>query len=98
MNTNITVQSRVSPELKTQAEAVFSGMGMSIADAIRIFLQQTVNNGGLPFQPMIKQPNAETLSAMQELENGGGERSETIEEMFEKLSNASQKKTFYSRL
>ena len=50
---NVTVQSRVTPDLKAQAEQVFSGMGMSTADAIRIFLQQTVNDGGLPFQPRI---------------------------------------------
>ena len=48
---NVTVQSRIEPHLKMQAEAVFAGMGMSVADAIRIFLQQTVNEGGLPFKP-----------------------------------------------
>ncbi|MET0155555.1 MAG: type II toxin-antitoxin system RelB/DinJ family antitoxin [Rickettsiales bacterium] len=50
MNT-VTVQSRIDPTLKIQAETVFAGMGMSTADAIRIFLQQTVNEGGLPFKP-----------------------------------------------
>ena len=48
---SVTVQSRINPELKVQAERVFSGMGMSTADAIRIFLQQTVNEGALPFKP-----------------------------------------------
>ena len=63
---NITVQSRVSPELKKQADAIFAAMGMSTADAIRIFLQQVVNNGGLPFQPTARRPNADTREAMQE--------------------------------
>ncbi|MBK8431142.1 MAG: type II toxin-antitoxin system RelB/DinJ family antitoxin [Chloroflexi bacterium] len=53
---NSTVQARISPELKEEAEAIFASMGMTTAEAIRIFLQQTVNMGGLPFQPMAKIP------------------------------------------
>jgi len=70
---NVTIQSRVSPELKQQAEAVFATLGLSTSDAIRMFLQQSVNVGGLPFQPVAKRPNKETLAAMEELENGGGQ-------------------------
>ena len=60
----VTVQATINPELKKQAEAVFAALGLSTADAIRLFLQQTVNVGGLPFQPMVKRPNADTLEAM----------------------------------
>ncbi len=69
----VTVQSRVSPELKQQAETIFAALGISTADAIRIFLQQSVNSGGLPFQLVVKRPNAETLAAMSEVESGGGQ-------------------------
>lgn len=72
--TNETVQVRVTPELKEQAEAVFRAMGLKTSEAIRLFLQQSVNSGGLPFQPMTKRPNAHTREAMQELESGGDER------------------------
>lgn len=80
---NVTVQARVNPELKQEAEAVFSAIGMTTAEAIRIFLQQAVNSGGLPFQPTAKTPNAETLAAMTELEDGGGELFSTTDELFE---------------
>lgn len=80
---NVTVQARVNPELKQEAEAVFSAIGMTTAEAIRIFLQQAVNSGGLPFQPTAKMPNAETLAAMMELEDGGGELFSTTDELFE---------------
>jgi DNA-damage-inducible protein J len=80
--TNVTVQSRISPELKEQADAIFSSMGLSTADAIRLFLQQVVNSGGLPFQPTARRPNAETRAAMQELEHGGGQVFQTPEELF----------------
>lgn len=79
---NVTVQSRVSPELKKQADAIFMAMGLNTADAIRIFLQQVVNSGGLPFQPTARRPNAETRAAMQEIEDGGGQVFRTTQDLF----------------
>ena len=80
---NVTVQARVSPELKQEAEAVLSDIGLSTADAIRVFLKQVVNSGGLPFQPTAKTPNAETLEAMMELETSGGSLFQTPDELFD---------------
>ncbi len=79
---NVTIQARISLELKEQAESVLAEIGLSTADAIRVFLQQTVNSGGLPFQPTAKRPNAETLDAMLELERGGGQVFDTSEKLF----------------
>ncbi len=79
---NVIVQSRVNPELKQQAEAVFAAIGLSTADAIRMFLQQVVNSGGLPFQPTARRPNTETSEAMHELDNGGGQVFKTTQELF----------------
>ena len=70
---NTTVQARISTELKQDAEAVFSAIGLSVAEAIRLFLQQSVNSGGLPFQPTAKIPGLETAAAMNELEDHGGQ-------------------------
>ncbi len=68
---NITIQSRIKPKLKEDAEAIFEGIGLSMGDAIRIFLQQTVNMGGLPFTPMLRKPAPpETLEAMAEFDAG----------------------------
>jgi DNA-damage-inducible protein J len=78
---NVTVQARVSAELKQEAEAVFSAIGLSTAEAIRVFLQQAVNKGGLPFQPTARTPNSETRAAMMEFEDGGGERFATTDEL-----------------
>ncbi len=82
-----TVRSRVNPELKAQAEVLFAAMGMTTAEAIRIFLQQAVNEGGLPFRPMlVKQPNRETVEAMAELERGGGVRYDAAQAMYDDLA------------
>ena len=82
---NVSVQARIKPELKAQAERVFDAIGLSMGDAIRLFLQQSVNMGGLPFQPMAKHPNAETIAALDELESGNGKRFATVEELFADL-------------
>jgi len=56
---NVTVQARVTPELKKEAETILADMGMTTAEAIRIFLKQVVNSGGLPFQPTAKRQQDE---------------------------------------
>ena len=80
--TTVTVQARINPDLKEQADALFAALGLSTADAIRLFLQQSVNAGGLPFQPSVKRPNADTLAALAELEQGGGQRFQSTSELF----------------
>ncbi len=82
---NVTVQSRIRPELKEEAEAVFSAIGLSTADAIRMFLQQSVNVGGLPFRPTAKSPNAETLEAMEELAKGDKKKFNDTKKFYDDL-------------
>ena len=67
---NDTVQCRISPELKADAEKLFKAMGLKTSDAIRLFLQQSVNVGGLPFRPTAEQPNPATASAMLDTQSG----------------------------
>jgi antitoxin component of RelBE/YafQ-DinJ toxin-antitoxin module len=53
-----------------------------LSSIIVLFLEEAVQRGELPFQPTGTHPNAETLEAMLELEQGGGERFETVGELF----------------
>ena len=57
---------RIDPKTKKGAEELFSSFGITISDAVNIFLRQSLMEGGLPFE--MKQPryNAETETAMQE--------------------------------
>ena len=61
-----TINMRVSPEVKADAESIFSSLGMTLTEAINIFLHKSVMVGGLPFD--VRQPryNAETEAAIQE--------------------------------
>jgi DNA-damage-inducible protein J len=58
------VHARVDPKLKKSVERVFSDIGISTTEAIRLFLKQVVLHRGLPFP--VAMPNEETLAAMRE--------------------------------
>ena len=57
---------RIEPETKATAEKLFSSFGITITDAINIFLRKSIMEGGLPFD--VKQPsfNSETKTAIKE--------------------------------
>lgn len=57
---------RIEPNIKAQADAVFSSLGISVTDAINVFLHASILEGGFPFQPKQPRYNRETLMAMQE--------------------------------
>lgn len=80
----IDIRLRVSEDVKTQAEEIFKQMGMTMSEAMRIFLNQCINSGGLPFKPHIKIPNEETLKAFEDIDNGEF-KTYTLEEFEEVL-------------
>lgn len=57
---------RIDPETKASAEQLFSSFGITVTDAINIFLHKSLMEGGFPFE--MKQPrfNLETEMAMEE--------------------------------
>ena len=57
---------RIDPKTKLSAERLFSQFGITVTDAVNIFLHQSLMVGGLPFE--LKQPhyNAETEDAIKE--------------------------------
>lgn len=58
------IHARVDPKLKKVAERILSEVGISTAEAIRLFLKQVELHRGLPFPVSI--PNDETVAAMLE--------------------------------
>ena len=49
-----TFQVRMDSDLKTQVEALYKSLGTSFAEAVRIFAQQSLREGGMPFRPTLK--------------------------------------------
>lgn len=66
------VRVRLEPQIKEKASSILAELGLSLSDAVSIYMRQIISHGGLPFE--VKIPNAETQSAIEELEAGGGER------------------------
>lgn len=44
-----TFQMRINPEVKHAVEEIYASSGLSLTDAINVFLQQTLNAGTIPF-------------------------------------------------
>lgn len=85
MNT-VDIRLRIAEDTKIEAEQIFKQMGMTMSEAMRIFLNQCINSGGLPFKPHVKIPNKETLKAFEETDNKIGLTvSKNTKEMFDKL-------------
>ena len=57
-------------DLKKQAEALFSELGLNLTTAFNIFLRQSVREQQIPFQVTKNIPNAVTLAAMDASEKG----------------------------
>lgn len=90
MSKTANINVRIEPEVKQDAEKLFNSFGISVTDAINIFLRKSIMEGGFPFT--IKQPryNAETEAAIQEVRDmiSGKIKSKTYnstKELFEAL-------------
>lgn len=66
MATTTMVHVRVDEILKAKAAETLATMGLSISDAVRVFLTRVVAEQQLPFE--LKVPNAATRAAMVEAE------------------------------
>lgn len=63
---NITI--RMDEQLKKQAEELFSDLGLSMTTAIIAFTKQAVREQRIPFSISRNVPNAETITAINEVE------------------------------
>ena len=79
---NVNVTFRIDDELKKQADALFSELGMSLSTAFNIFLRQSVREQRIPFSVSKNVPNAVTLAAMD-----AAEKDEDIYGPFQDISS-----------
>lgn len=62
------IQVRINPETKAAAEEVFAKLGIKPSEAVRMFYHQVELSQGIPFA--VKVPNAETVQAIRDIEEG----------------------------
>ncbi len=79
-----TVRARIEPKLKHDVESVLDELGLSVSDAIVLFLRQVKLNHGIPFD--IKIPNNVTLKTFEASDRGEKiTRYKNAKDMFKKL-------------
>lgn len=82
-----TLHIRVEPKVKQKAEETLNDLGLSITEAINVFLNQVILHEGIPFE--IKKPkiNKGTIQAMEDVKNGNNlsKTFDSVDKMFEEL-------------
>lgn len=67
LNTMATISTtiRIDSKIKQESTKMLEDLGMTVSEAINVFLRQVVLHRGLPFEVKYPgQPNSETLEAM----------------------------------
>jgi len=83
---------RVDDDIKEQATLALTAMGLSVSDAVRLFLHRVIVEQAFPLE--LKVPNAETLAAMQAsraMMSARRDRFATADELFADLEKNSGK-------
>lgn len=77
------VRARVNSDVKHEVESVLNRLGLTISEAISMYLSQIQLEGGIPFA--IKIPNKGTLKTFAETDQGKNvNRAKSVREIFEK--------------
>ncbi|WP_295290957.1 type II toxin-antitoxin system RelB/DinJ family antitoxin [uncultured Catenibacterium sp.] len=86
MYTNITIS--IDSDVKEQADALFSELGMDLNTAFNLFVRESLRVGGIPFELT---PNKETIEAMEEAKRITYDSSvkcyNNLDELFEELKS-----------
>jgi len=83
MHKEATVNARIEPKLKREAETILHKVGLTSAEAVRLFYKQVCLQKGLPFE--IKMPNKKTIKAMQDADKRKTRKVKSVDELFEDL-------------
>lgn len=92
MSTTTMVHVRVDENIKAQATETLASMGLSVSDAIRVFLTRVVAEKEMPFA--LKAPNATSLAAIAEADQiimNRRDRFATADTLLNDLEEASHK-------
>ncbi len=78
-----TTSIKLDAEIKQEAQKIFSELGLTLGDAVNLFLNQVKLNKGLPFD--IKIPNKETKKVLKEVNKGINMKELSLNELIEEM-------------
>ena len=84
MGENAVVRARINEDVKEEATAVLSAMGLTVSDAFRMMMVRIATEKALPFDPLT--PNAETVAAIKAARRGELVSVPSIDALFEDLN------------
>jgi DNA-damage-inducible protein J len=80
------IQARISPDVKILSNEILQKIGLSISEAINIYLKKIIAVKGIPFD--LKIPNEETLQAISDVKNKKNIHSyNSLEDLITEFSN-----------
>ncbi len=74
-----TTSIKLDKEIKESAKKIFKELGLTMGEAVNIFLKQVTLHRGLPFE--VKIPNEDTKKAINEARKGINMQSTSLEDM-----------------
>ncbi len=84
-----TTSIKLDVEIKNRAKEIFKELGITMGEAVNIFLSQVTLHKGIPFE--VKIPNEVTKKAIEEARKGINMESTSIEEMIVERENMNMK-------
>lgn len=69
MNTEM-LSTRIDHDTKVAFTTICDELGLSPSQAIKLFARAVINYGGIPFELKARQPNTDSVAAMEELTQG----------------------------
>ena len=86
MTRSATIQARIDPEIKAQAQIILSKLHISMSEAISLYLTQIALQKGIPFD--LKIPNELTSQTIKKSERGEElHQVKTVNDLFDELEN-----------
>lgn len=85
MDKTATIQARINPEVKREAQEILNQLHITMSEAIALYLTQITLHKGIPFE--IKIPNETTQKTLKESEARKNlHRADTVADLFEELN------------
>ena len=88
MSSTTMIHVRVDDQLKARATATLASMGLTVSDAVRVFLKRVVAEQQLPFD--LRVPNAEMRATVENARALGRARRAAMEALIDSLRKASR--------
>lgn len=80
------LSTRIDHDTKVAFTNICDEIGLSPSQALKLFVRAVINHGGIPFELKARQPNGTTAAAINELVEGKGKQSPSIDDMFNELT------------